>query len=155
MGFAERKMNQSSTGPVWLSRMGVVQAPPQLQPLSPSPTIPTNSLFSCGSRRMEGGTRVEGFRGYTHCRKSIHTYDNPGSNVPSSHCCCHGSGRVEAKCSLQPTTAEEQNPTSAPITAFYTGHSNLQNCSCISLYPEWFRAHPKDTCPYITFLMYM
>lgn len=54
-----------------------------------------------------------------------------------------------------PTKAEQHNPTSAPITAFYMGYSNLQNCSCILLHPEWFRAHPKDTCPYFTFLMFI
>lgn len=144
----------------------------------PSPPIPTNSLFSCGSR-MEGGTALLGALGTPsssaelkdsgvtqalsllalqekkkHCTHTM-ACDKPGSNALSSHCCCHGSGRFEAKCSLQPTTAEEHNPTSAPITASYMGHSNLQNCSCILLQPEWLRAHPKDTCPYFTFLMHM
>lgn len=79
-----------------------------------------------------------GFRDYTHLvlpgtvgKAHSLICDNPGSSVFSSHCCCHGSGRFEAKCSLQPTKAKEHNPTSASITAFYTGHSNLQNCSCI------------------------
>lgn len=167
-GLVKRKMKQRHIKlhwPVWLSRTRVVQAPPQLQPLSLSPPTPTNSLVSCGSR-MEGGTVLLWLLGTPSSSAELvlpgtvgkaHSLicDNPGSSVFSSHCCCHGSGRFEAKCSLQPTKAKEHNPTSASITAFYTGHSNLQNCSCILLKPDWFRAHPKDTCPYFTFLRHM